>query len=103
MKVILIHGFGVGKTFLAKAIIGTYADMPEPLHPELAILGDETAKEAAAVVKKAEAAGVDVLVLVARPDAEWLKIKPWQEIHVSGGRPLFKAGRPAVDANENVG
>lgn len=103
MKIVLIHGLGLGKTFLAKAMMKVYESMPEPVFARLKVLEYETAKEAAAVIKKAEAAAVDVLVMVAKSSAEHLEIEPWQAILVSGGRPLFKAGRPAVDANENVG
>jgi hypothetical protein len=100
-RLVLVTGAGLGKTFLAEAMMNTYAGMPvkaKLVHPF-----SDTKDEAAQIVKEATTSDFDVVLLVTNNPREEFVAAAWQEIRVSGGRPIFETGRPAVDTNKDVG
>lgn len=98
VKVVLVNGLGIGKTFVAEAMMKRYDEMG--IDAVLVHLEYETHEEAARAIKKHKAA--EVLILVGRLPVS-AETPPWQCIQVSGGRPIFEARGVAADADQNVG
>ena len=86
MKIILITGAGLGKTFTAYSI----CEHQKTLGFSSVIMDAGSAKEASVSLEKA--ASMDFLVMTSNRVAESLKVAPWQTIVVSGGYPLVKPG-----------
>jgi len=81
MKLILVTGMGIGKSFVAGALQRYYKSSLINT-AKLKHIETGTTEEAAAAINECED---DFLILVSNQSAEALQVIPWQTITIEGG------------------